>query len=283
MRCPFWPLCDADLTPIAQRKAPDTLELEYVYPRHEVVGEGSWYGTCPATSFLIIGWPSPRWRTTAAAGRVIVESSKRYLSMLAERGRWSPEAPGGTPLTGEELGLTLGFGPGEFQVPGSQTAPPETSDYFPGRPADAPEPGPGESVPPAPMDVGGGFLGRAEVDNSRDQLKGMVSMTISSIDRSQGHLARMIAAVEVIEGLAVTAETQSDATMALARAAVGGGGALPEPADRMLANLNLVRVRVASADDGLLPALALLRGRLDAAQQTYTAAREAATDYLALP
>lgn len=287
MRCPFHPPCEADLEPMIVHTGPEAHEFFRAYPQHQVVGDSSWFGQCPGSHIMIFD----DGHYTETAMRVLEEASIAYNQHVLRRVAEFRALQAAREMSVEELQRRIMHVESDdpnveifrFGDTSDRPAPPNVEDFFPGRPADAPEPGPGEA-PTAlpPMDIGGGHLGRAGMDNARDQLRGMISMTISAIDRAQAHVARIIASVEMIEGLAVTCETQADAALSLARASVGSDN-IPEEAQRMLAELTNAHRYATDSADGLLPALALLRGRLDTLQGTYTAAREAATEYMARP
>lgn len=155
------------------------------------------------------------------------------------------------------------------------------SNYFPGRPADAPEPGVGERPAGRPaMDLGGGFLGRAAVDNARDQLRTLVTMAIDQMASGQDTLARMTALVDSIAALASVVQENLRASQGLIEAAVGNGDHLPESAVSLRAQLAAATESARPSSEGLTVAL---RVQIEMAFSQLASAIEAANEYRALP
>jgi hypothetical protein len=227
--CPF-KHCHGTYEPIPQLKSVGSDEIEYVYPRHDVQGANHWFGACPASFFLIIGWPESS-NITPYARSVLVDAEASYERLAAEN-----------------------------------PAPPDSS-------------GVGS---PSPLPKRTATFGGPAVD-ARGNLRGMVEMTINAIDRSLGNIAAMSTALEEMERQGVTCETQADAALALARAAVGDDTTLPEPAHRMLGELINAHAMARGDSGDVLPAIAAVRSVLTNLLGTYGSAREAATEYLAVP
>lgn len=151
--------------------------------------------------------------------------------------------------------------------------------YFPGRPADAPEPGVGERpAGRAPLDIGGGFLGRAAVENARDQLRALLAMTISHMGMAQDTLARITGMIDSVAALRETVASNLQATQGLVSAAIGTGTDAPEQAQVMQAQLARAMETVTS--DGMTMAL---RVQVEKAFSEIAAAVQAAEEYRAMP
>lgn len=157
-------------------------------------------------------------------------------------------------------------------------------DYFPGRPADATEPATGEAPAlPVPEGVSGQSLGnQAIMDNARDNLRALVSLAINGFGQTQDRLARITNALDMIETLVYEAETQCDAAIALARAAVGDTGTAPEPAVNMVATAAVGRSTII-AGDGVRGMISLARSRVAMAYSSMQAASAHGNAYNRLP
>jgi len=160
-----------------------------------------------------------------------------------------------------------------------------TDMYFPGRPADAPEPGPGEA-PTAPVDFGnvaGHHLGRAAMDNAHDTTKGLVILARAKMQEAVGKLAGCAAALNGATGIAVMAEIEATAGNALVIAAVGTGAGKPAPAEQMAEQMALAVDTIMGPDGGnVFNAIEVAKIRVETASQQLTAAIEQANRYVAL-
>lgn len=147
------------------------------------------------------------------------------------------------------------------------------ADYFPGRPADAVEPGTGEvagETPPPPF-LGAGRkestqrgqpLGRAEMDSARDQTSYLVTMTIGKIGEAQDVSASIMAMLEMVEGRAAELTAHVTAAESLGRAAVGADGGNNEHANTMMAALSSSGGLIGANTDELSAAVVVVSKKL---------------------
>jgi hypothetical protein len=145
----------------------------------------------------------------------------------------------------EHGGLSLGVGPDR-----------PSGEFFPGRPGDAPEPGPGEApVETVPWDapITGETLGRRNVDNARDQLQALLAAVVEQAAQGQETLAKATAMVESLGSYRAAAEQAVIATESLVGIAVGMSSELPQSAQEMRASILLAKDRL-SAETGELNA-----------------------------
>lgn len=157
--------------------------------------------------------------------------------------------------------------------------------YFPGRPADAPEPGPGD--PPAaaiPPDVGGiPLTGRDANMSDRHALKALALVAANQLQQLGGVLDRMIGEVTAAQGLAVAAEHQVHSATALVIRCVGTGEGAPEPG-QMMAEYTALATDILTGPQGSVPAsLALALTRLETARTQVRLAEHNARMYAAIP
>jgi len=157
--------------------------------------------------------------------------------------------------------------------------------YFPGRPADAPEPGPGEE-PAQVVEIGTGHhLGRAAVDNAHDTTKGLVLLAIPRMEEAIYKLSGCVNALNGTTGIATMAEIEATAANALVIAAVGTGAGKPAPAEAMAEQmaLGVDTIMGESADGGnIYNAVEVAKIRVTAAIQQLSSAVENARQYIAL-
>lgn len=157
-----------------------------------------------------------------------------------------------------------------------------TEMYFPGRPADAPEPGPGEA-PAQPVEIGQGHhLGRAAMDNAHDTTRGLVQIAIPRMEEAIGKLSGCVNALNGATGIATMAEIEATAANALVIAAVGTGAGKPAPAEQMAEQMALAVDTIMGPDDNIFNAIELAKIRVTVAIQQLTAAVEQARQYVAL-
>jgi len=155
-----------------------------------------------------------------------------------------------------------------------------TDMYFPGRPADAPEPGPGEPHPQ--VEIGQGHhLGRAAVDNSHDTTRGLVQLAIPRMEEAIGKLAGCVNTLNGATGIATMAEIEATAANALVIAAVGTGAGKPAAAEAMAEQMAM-GVDTIMGEDNVFNAIEVGKIRVTAAIQQLTAAVEQARQYVAL-
>jgi hypothetical protein len=156
-----------------------------------------------------------------------------------------------------------------------------TEEFYPGRPADAPEPGPGE--PPAervPLDIGGEHLGRAAVDNAREQLQALLGMVIEQLGQTGDTLAKATGLTESVEAQRLASMAALGSAQSLMTTAVGEGGSLPQAATDMI---GAAAGAHALLDGELAHVLARAKDLIAEAQGQINASVQSANDYLAAP
>lgn len=174
----------------------------------------------------------------------------------------------------EHGGVSLGAGPDRPEA-----------EYFPGRPADAPEPAPGE--PPAvviPWDapIDHTPLGHKQVDNAREQLLGLLEAIIEQAGQGQDILARGTAMTDSVEAYRISAAQAVASAESLVAVAIGGDPSVPPPAERLRSALIAIRELLAEAGE-IHNAIELLRERIATAHRELGEAAEAAREYSAMP
>jgi hypothetical protein len=269
MRCPAYPMCNAVYALEPTTGGP----IIGIYPPHDIVGSS--IGRCPGSGARVLGdnriheadrmhirragaaWLRKVVQRSADSGRIHGDA-EQLLTQLADQ--LAAEGP----VSGAHLGRPAN-GPREI--------------YFPGRPADAPEPGVGERPAGRPaMDLGGGFLGRAAVDNARDQLQTLMGLAIEQIAQGQDTLAKMTGLVDSLKALDTVVGDNLRTAQGLLTAAVGSGHNVPEPAHRLRALLAAAGAMNASASE-----ITATRVRVEKTYSQLVAAIEAAREYRALP
>lgn len=194
------------------------------------------------------------------------------LASKREREQRAAEAEQGT--GGHWVGGPLGR-PANLSQHGSEM-------YFPGRPADAPEPGVGE--PPAmPVEIGTGHhLGRAAMDNAHSTTKGLADLAINQMGLTQDLLARITASLEEAEALAVAAEAQIHAVSSLVTSAVGTGADAGANGEAMAEQTMLALGTIGGENaDNIQVAIQLAKIRVELAHQQITGAVTAGKAYSA--
>lgn len=185
----------------------------------------------------------------------------------------SPEPP---PTAGTYIGGPLGR-PADWERP--------REEYFPGRPADAPEPGPGD--PPAgyvPSGVEGIHLtGRDAMDDSHAATVGLTRLALQQHAQAQEALSVVTELLERATAMAATAETHVQSANALVIGAVGTGAGKPAPAEA-LAEQTALAVDTLSGTQGgnLHNAINLAKIRAETAHQQIAGATSNGQAYIGL-
>lgn len=278
MKCPFGP-CQWDGEPIEQQARFGEPETNRVIPIHDVRGEASWFGRCPGSMLIV---PA----ITPAGMSVLGAAMKAYLKRKIEREReakrreeataaaeWERKFPG----RGRDEGLLDYYArvgpPDSDGEPGIvdmlRTHGPHidprvaAEDYFPGRPADAPEPGPGDPPAPLPPAAKDALIinldeylppktnpGRATVsDSARGSLATMIATVINRLEDVQRDLTGMMSTVDRLLAVRGSMEHNIEAAASLARAAIGSDASAPENATSMLSFISLTSVVITGAAD----------------------------------
>jgi hypothetical protein len=155
-----------------------------------------------------------------------------------------------------------------------------TNEYFPGRPADAPEPNPGERPEMLPSwELGGGHLGGSAVDNSHSTTQGLVGLAINQMGLTQDLLARVTSALDEAEAVAVASESQIRTVQSLVMAAVGTGEGAP-PSGEQMAEHTALAVDTISGDASVGLAVHLAKVRAETANNQILAAVANAQEFL---
>lgn len=157
--------------------------------------------------------------------------------------------------------------------------------YFPGRPADAPEPGAGD--PPAaavPPDVGGTSLtGRDNSMSDRHALKALALVAANQLQQLGGVLDRITAEIAAAQSLSVAAEHQVHSAQVLVNRCVGTGAGAPQPG-QMMAEYTALATDVLTGPQGSVPAsLSLALNRVETARTQVRLAETNARAYAAIP
>lgn len=160
-----------------------------------------------------------------------------------------------------------------------------TDMYFPGRPADAPEPGPGES-PAQPVDFGnvaGHHLGRAAMDNAHSTTKGLAGLAMAKMGEVQDQLAQITDHLDRATAQAVAAEALMTAANTLVIAAVGTGADAGDAGEAMAEQAAVATDTIGGQAEGgnVFNAINVAKIRVEAASQQLTAAVTKASEYIA--
>lgn len=252
MPCP-WSHCFAMALPLTHRTDPrDSTVTAVIFPIHDVIGTNSWFGRCPASQLIVV--PG----LTEAGRRVLADADRHFVRQLAER--INKQIDSMTPERREQMMREADEADRAWRH--LKVVPPLEEDYFPGRPADAPEPGVGDKpASPVPADVGGGPLGKAEGMSSRSTLVAMIMATRNQIGAAQEAVAVALAALEVLERVSTRLPPSTESARNLGVAAVGYADDAPIDALAMMDMLNL-SYAVATGPDGIPQAIGLIRAQI---------------------
>lgn len=240
-------------------------------------GSGRYDLRCPGASHTVIGEGDEPNELDPPSVEAMSRAYEYHLTKLAvERDRAQRELDAEQAKQHPHLGFPVGR-PVDHER--------STDMYFPGRPADAPEPGPGEA-PAAPVDYGnvaGHHLGRAAMDNAHDTTRGLVILAKAKMEEARGKLAGLAAALNGAVGIATMAEIEATAGGALVTAAVGSGHGKPQPAEAMAEQMAMAIDTIMGPDGGnVFNAIEIARIRTETASQQLTAAIAQAERYIAL-
>lgn len=245
---------------MTQLVRPGSNATERVIPIHDVAGRGSWFGRCPASGILLRNGD----RISQTAVDVLTAADGTYQRMHDERqarGQHHAQAVAAEQQVRDDATATF------------RPAPPERADYFPDRPG---EPA-GQNVPKHAVGVSQG--GRA-MDDIRAQLKALTHMAEQGFVQAVEQSIRVREKIESLQRAIFELETKTQEAMALARAAVGGGGAdLPDSAEDMVGSGTMAL----STIDDMKRTVEVLMTQAQAATQSLGAAGGAASDYFNVP
>lgn len=263
MPCPF-PPCGANLRPLIHRTDPyDKSKIATVYPIHNVEGDASWFGRCPASQFAV---PHLSFR----ALEFLAETTASYERRLAERIKLAAMLEAVNRSHDEVDERTDANGPAGR----AQRLP--TDDYFPGRPADGPEPGRGdEPAAPVPAGVGATPLGKEAMNSSRAETKAMLAAAAQAGTEIQSGVTVVTEELDMIDAaLAGIADNQQIAG-AMMVAAIGTDGDAPEEAVSALGSAS----RVGELLNEMRDAVALLRMKSEGMDRVAGRIHRGATEY----
>lgn len=230
---------------------------------------------CPGCVILVrVDGPDAPAELNAPDTERINRAYENYLLRLAhEHEATERRAEAERGKTGPYIGFPVG-----------RAVDPEVPDanWFPGRPADAPEPGPGESHPQ--VEIGTGHhLGRAAMEDAHDTTRGLVILAKGKMEEARGKLSACATALNGAVGIATMAEIEATAGNALVIAAVGSGAGKPQPADRMAEQMALAVDTIMGSEGGnIFNAIDIARIRVETAAQQLSSAIANAERYIAL-
>jgi len=237
-------------------------------PAHAPQGFASaavWLPWCPGT---MTGYKpdSDELRETDKAK--IERAYQNYLAWKAET-MHEPEDVKGGPFVGGPVGRPVD--------PDRDRA-----EFFPGRPADTPEPGVGEP-PAAPVPIGTGYhLGKAAMDNAHQTAAGLAGLAINQMGLTQDILSRLTSALDEAEALAQAAESQVTAVQSLVISAVGTGEGAGEGGNKMAEQTALAVDTIGGGEGGnIFNAINVAKIRVELAHQQIAAAVEGGNQYVA--
>lgn len=299
-RCPF-PPCQWQGEPLHYRVSPSSTDTNSVLPLHDVVGPHAWFGRCPGSSLYVPTSPDGarviadtipmfvralnrriaehyRREVAAGPGPTIPPANEsnldRVLREVEERGGPPP------PTTDGIVGLLRRHGPNVDPRARNE-------DYFPGRPADAPEPGPNDppaALPAAAKDAEIVPLG-GQMDNARDNLTAMIRAAGAAAGETVSGLAMIRGQIETAQSLLVATDVTAVQALSLMRVAVGADASgAPQAARDMVAMMNFGRTTmVGNADESVTWALDAAHNAITAAISRVMAAQQHAATYAAMP
>lgn len=239
-------------------------------------GSGRYDLRCPGAAHTVHGeGDEPRELTTPSVEQMTRAYEHHLMRLAVERERDARQSDAEQAKAKHYLGFPVGR-PVDHER--------STDMYFPGRPADAPEPGPGESHPA--VEIGTGHhLGRAAMEDAHDTTRGLVILAFDKMREALGKLSGCAAALNGAVGIATMAEIEATAAGALVNAAVGTGSGKPQPAEQMAEQMALaIDTIMGSGHEGgnIFNAIEIARIRVEAATQQLAAAQLRAEQYIAL-
>lgn len=300
MTCPF-PPCRWYGPAIEQQARFGDPETNMVLPIHDVQGEAYWFGRCPGSQLVV--------PELTAAGEAVIRSamaeySKRRLAMLARRVEQEKAEQAARELLkrrpGESLIDYFARTEGPVALPNTEGIAElirkhaarvdprvDLEDYFPGRPADAPEPGVGDAPDmPVPPNADVTPLGRAgEMDNAKDNLNALIAACGASLDSYIEDLSRVLGLIERTQAMRVVAnETVTNAQQLMIITLGSDPQGSPQPARDMIAMTRLSRTTLSGGGaQSVVLSLAAAHEAILAALNQANSARANATAYLAMP
>lgn len=235
MWCPFL-MCGADIEPVTHRTDPyDETATVLVMPIHDVVGIGSWFGRCPASHLIVPGLTE---RGKLELRKAFSSYMRQLLKRRPELG--IPKGEAGSPITGDgRLGGQI------------YPEPPHITDYFPGRPADAPEPGTGEgAASPIPPTVSVTPLGRAgDMSDARTEMRAHLAKAKQGAGEMQELTAILTNHLDDIAPVLKRLSDKHEETVTALRAAVGSMSEAGGVSAAQLATAVSALARIAHAID----------------------------------
>lgn len=273
--CPF-PPCTAEWW-VGRQPAQTHFPIPFHMPQG-FEGSARYDLRCPGTAHTVSGDGDEPSDLPAPSVEAMTRAYEYHLLRLAvEREREQRQSDAERAKAQHHLGFPVGRPVDHEQ---------STDMYFPGRPADAPEPGPGEA-PAQHVDYGnvaGHHLGRAAVENAHDTARGLVLLAIPRMEEAIGKLTGVMHALNGAIGITTMAEIEATAANALVIAAVGSGAGKPTSAERMAEQMVLAidTIMGVTRPGNIFNAIEVAKIRVTAAIQQLTAAVSKAREYVAL-
>lgn len=276
VRCPF-PPCTAEWW-VGLEAGQTRVSAPFHLPEGDFEGRDWFEIRCPG-ALTMFKSETEVLELTALSAEQVNRAYENYLLRLAQyHEQQDREAEAEQGKTGPYIGGPVGR-------PVDLTVHP-VEQWFPGRPADAPEPGPGEPAPSVPADVEGHRLqGRegTKMDDSHARTAQLTSLALGQLGQTQDVLARVTDMLDQATGLASAAEHQITSAQSLVVSAVGSGAGKPAPAEQMAEQTALAVNTVAGTEGGnLFNAINLSKIRVEAANQQIAGAVANGQAYLAL-
>lgn len=248
MKCLFDP-CEADIKPEARRSMPlwgrGGGTEHYVVPLHDVVGEASWFGRCPASQIEL----QVHGTISDAARDVLLDGTKHYRSMMRDRIRRATEAYDAAAAGGDPTKTHPDRMPQGRPVTGT------TAAYFPPRTGDEGERQNGDPKPQQPpAGVAGLPAGDIIMEDARHQLLALTSIAKQGFANSGSASNSLWGAVDGLSEGINAIVTQLESVQTVARAAVGGAGEIPEDAANMIHAASAALAELADANAALVVA-----------------------------
>lgn len=229
MRC-LWRSCSADLNPEPRQTRPGSAETHWVYPFHQVVGENSWFGTCPGSQIELL----TNGTISAAAVDVLTAANEHLFTMLRDRIRKATEAYDELAAAGDPTKTHPDRMPHGRPVVGP------VEDYFPGRPADAPEPGPGDPpIEQPPEGVAAIPVRSIPLESMRDQLKALAMITAEGFSEAEREALQILLSTAAASEIVGELKSKLASTRTIAGAAVGSSRDVPHEALSMIGHCSI--------------------------------------------
>jgi len=262
MRCPFHPVCEADLEPVEQHVRPGSDDTELVYPVHNVQGPESWFGGCPGSMLLIL--PGEQ-GLTEVAEEVLKQAGEHYRQMVTDRVARARKAQAGQPVSPPPA------------MPGN--GPWQRHAWFGKVPPGSPGAEDNKRPPLGKLQQ----EGSPTVDSERDTLKNLLTLAIGQMEQTRDFLIRANNLLDEANALITAAGFQGQSAQSLIIAAVGSASSdLPDSASAARDNIMAAAGKLEDSD-GPAALVSSTQTRISAINGNLSAAVDNAKAYRALP